>query len=79
MILSATQCSFGRACSSDDSDKSSKPNVAGNMTDEEKAELGGACSGTETPPPPENDPKNQNEDKPSNIKMADDNYLKKWY
>lgn len=73
----ATQCSFGRACSSDDPDKSSKPNVAGNMTDEEKTELGGAGSGTGTPPPPENDPKNQNEDKPSNIKMADDKYLKK--
>lgn len=73
----ATQCSFGRACSSDDSDQGSKPNVAGNMTDEEKTELGGAGSGTGTPPPPENDPKNQNEDKPSNIKMADDKYLKK--
>ena len=73
-----TQCSFGRACSSDDSDQGSKPNVAGNMTDEEKTELGGTGSGTGTPPPPENDPKNQNEDKPSNIKMADDDkYLKK--
>lgn len=38
----ATQCSFRCACSSDDPDKSSKPNVAGNMTDEEKTELGGA-------------------------------------
>ena len=42
----ATQCSFGRACSSDDSNQESKPNVAGNMTDEEKAEYGGAGSGT---------------------------------
>ncbi|MCU6307032.1 hypothetical protein [Enterobacter quasiroggenkampii] len=42
----ATQCSFGRACSSDDSDQGLKPNVAGNMTDDEKAEYGGAGSGT---------------------------------
>ncbi|QGW88571.1 hypothetical protein EAAEB30_18455 [Enterobacter asburiae] len=42
----ATQCSFGRACSSDDSNQESKPNVAGNMTDNEKAEYGGAGSGT---------------------------------
>jgi len=75
-IDKATQCTFGRACSSDDPDEESKPNVAGNLTDEEKAEYGGAGSGTGTPPP-ENDPKNQNEDKPSNIKMADDKYLKR--
>ncbi|SKC22700.1 filamentous hemagglutinin [Kosakonia radicincitans] len=75
-IDKATQCTFGRACSSDDQEQESKPNVAGNMTDEEKAEYGGAGSGTGTPPP-ENDPKNQNEDKPANIKMADDKYLKR--
>lgn len=46
----ATQCSFGRACSSDDSGQESKPNVAGNMTDNEKAEYGGAGSGSPTPP-----------------------------
>ncbi|MCU6368761.1 hypothetical protein [Enterobacter quasiroggenkampii] len=45
-IDKATQCSFGRACSSDDSNQESKPNVAGNMTDNEKAEYGGAGSGT---------------------------------
>ncbi|WP_418268667.1 polymorphic toxin type 33 domain-containing protein [Kosakonia radicincitans] len=75
-IDDVTQCTFGRACSSDDQEQESKPNVAGNMTDEEKAEYGGAGSGTGTPPP-ENDPKNQNEDKPANIKMADDKYLKR--
>ncbi|WP_083565982.1 hemagglutinin repeat-containing protein [Kosakonia radicincitans] len=45
-IDKATQCTFGRACSSDDPDEESKPNVAGNLTDEEKAALGGAGSGT---------------------------------
>ncbi|ARD63578.1 ShlA/HecA/FhaA protein [Kosakonia radicincitans DSM 16656] len=45
-IDKATQCTFGRACSSDDPDEESKPNVAGNLTDEEKAEYGGAGSGT---------------------------------
>lgn len=59
----ATQCSFGRACSSDDSDQGLKPNVAGNMTDDEKAEYGGAGSGS--PTPPENDHEKQ-ESKPVN-------------
>ncbi|NDJ59336.1 filamentous hemagglutinin N-terminal domain-containing protein [Enterobacteriaceae bacterium 4M9] len=54
-----------------------QPNVGANLTDDEKAEVGGAGSGTGTPPPPENDPKNQKEEKPSNIKMADDKYLKR--
>ena len=45
-IDKATQCTFGRACSSDEPDEESKPNVAGNLTDEEKAALGGAGSGT---------------------------------
>ncbi|SFT55418.1 Pre-toxin domain with VENN motif-containing protein [Kosakonia arachidis] len=45
-IDKATQCTFGRVCSSDDPDQESTPNVAGNMTDEEKAALGGAGSGT---------------------------------
>ncbi|MEQ4510344.1 MAG: hemagglutinin repeat-containing protein [Dickeya sp.] len=41
-----TQCSFGRACSSDDSGQESKSNVAGSMTGKEKADLGGVGSGT---------------------------------
>ncbi|MBS8996639.1 hemagglutinin repeat-containing protein [Escherichia coli] len=49
-IDKATQCSFGRACSSDDSNKETQPNVAGNMTDSEKAEYGGAGAGSPTPP-----------------------------
>ncbi len=57
-IDKATECSFGRACSSDETGQESKPNVAGNMTDSEKAEIGGSGSGT--PPPPENEPKQQN-------------------
>ncbi len=42
----ATQCSFGRACSSDDKDQEAGPNTGKNLTDGEKAELGGAGSGT---------------------------------
>lgn len=45
-IDKATPCTFGRACSSDDPDQESKPNVAGSMTDKEKAEIGGVGSGT---------------------------------
>ena len=42
----ATQCSFGRACSTDDTEQSGGPNVSANLIDAEKAELGGAGSGT---------------------------------
>jgi len=51
------------------------PNVGQSLTDAEKAELGGAGSGT--PPPPENDPKQQSDEQPSNIKVVDDKFLKK--
>ncbi|MFQ2156962.1 hemagglutinin repeat-containing protein [Aeromonas hydrophila] len=42
----ATQCSFGRACSSDDTEQTYGPNVGKNLTNEEKAEFGGTGSGT---------------------------------
>lgn len=42
----ATQCSFGRVCSSDDSEKQDQPNIGKDLTDAEKAELGGSGSGT---------------------------------
>ncbi|HDP0318175.1 TPA: hemagglutinin repeat-containing protein [Salmonella enterica subsp. enterica serovar Concord] len=42
----ATQCSFGRACSSDDSAQTEGPNAGKNLTDAEKAELGGSGTGT---------------------------------
>ncbi len=42
----ATQCSFGRACSSDDSAQTEGPNAGKNLTDAEKAELGGGGTGT---------------------------------
>ena len=41
-----TQCSFGRACSSDDSAQTEGPNAGKNLTDAEKAELGGSGTGT---------------------------------
>ncbi|EOG7189487.1 hypothetical protein ACLH9T_004772 [Salmonella enterica] len=41
-----TQCSFGRACSSDDSAQTEGPNAGKNLTDAEKAELGGGGTGT---------------------------------
>ncbi|ALR75094.1 hypothetical protein [[Enterobacter] lignolyticus] len=55
-----TQCSFGRACSSDDPGQESKPNVAGSMTDKEKAEIGGAGSGTPGGWGPEDEDKGRN-------------------
>ncbi|HHR8284190.1 TPA: hypothetical protein ACS9WW_004181 [Salmonella enterica subsp. enterica serovar Muenchen] len=42
----ATQCSFGRACSSDDGEKQRPPNLGKGLTDREKVEAGGAGSGT---------------------------------
>lgn len=42
----ATACSFGRACSSDDTKQTDGPNAGKNLTDAEKVELGGAGSGT---------------------------------
>ncbi|WP_428945498.1 hypothetical protein ACQK5W_05420 [Pantoea sp. FN060301] len=42
----ATQCSFGRACSTDDTEQPTGPNAGANMSDAEKAEYGGAGSGT---------------------------------
>ncbi|MCS3432233.1 hemagglutinin repeat-containing protein [Klebsiella sp. BIGb0407] len=41
-----TECSFGRVCSSGDDEKQSQPNIGKGLTDIEKAELGGAGSGT---------------------------------
>ena len=45
-IDKATECSFGRACTSDESGQENAPNVAKDLTDAEKAELGGSGSGT---------------------------------
>ena len=42
----ATQCSFGRACSADDAEQTEGPNAGKNLSDAEKAEYGGAGSGT---------------------------------
>jgi filamentous hemagglutinin len=42
----ATQCSFGRACSSEEGEKKSQPNAGKDLTDEQKKELGGTGSGT---------------------------------
>ncbi|WP_205621496.1 hemagglutinin repeat-containing protein, partial [Dickeya fangzhongdai] len=40
-----------------------QPNVGKNLSEDDKAELGGVGSGTGTPPPPEDDSKQQNTDK----------------
>jgi filamentous hemagglutinin len=71
----ATQCSFGRACSSDDSDQGLKPNVAGNMTDDEKAEYGGAGSGS--PTPPENDHEKQESKPVDKLNQKQESAIKK--
>ncbi|MGV7960722.1 VENN motif pre-toxin domain-containing protein [Photorhabdus tasmaniensis] len=45
-IDKATQCSFGRVCSSDYVDGENQPNISKDLTDSEKAELGGSGTGT---------------------------------
>ncbi|PQQ22543.1 hypothetical protein C6H66_23140 [Photorhabdus hindustanensis] len=55
-------------------DNESQPNVGENLTNEEKKEYGG--TGNQQPPEDNQNKNGQNEHKPSNIKMADDKYLK---
>lgn len=52
-----------------------QPNVAKDLTDEEKAEAGG--SGTGAPPPPENDPKQQNEKPVDKLNQKQESSIKK--
>ncbi|MFS7252086.1 hemagglutinin repeat-containing protein [Rahnella rivi] len=61
----------------DEAAKSRDPNVAKDLTDAEKAELGGTGSGTGTPPPPENDPKQQSEKPSENLNQKQESAIKK--
>ncbi|WP_434461605.1 hemagglutinin repeat-containing protein [Serratia plymuthica] len=54
-----------------------KPNVAKDLTDEEKAEAGGAGSGTGTPPSPENDPSKSEEKKVDKLNQKQESAIKK--
>lgn len=71
----ATQCSFGRACSSDDDEEQGQPNIGKNLTDKEKAELGGSGSGTGTPP--ENDSNQQNNKAEQKLNQKQESSIKK--
>ncbi|MDM2934053.1 hemagglutinin repeat-containing protein [Citrobacter sp. Cu233] len=42
----ATQCSFGRVCSADDTEQTEGPNAGKNLTDAEKVEMGGSGTGS---------------------------------
>lgn len=53
------------------------PNIGKDLTDGEKAELGGAGSGTGAPPPPENDPKQQNEKPVEKLNQKQESTIKK--
>ncbi|HAF2130399.1 TPA: hypothetical protein G9F27_004688 [Salmonella enterica] len=66
----ATQCSFGRACSSDDSAQTDGPNAGKNLTDEEKSEFGGSGSGTPGGWGPEDEENARNSEK-QNITVED--------
>lgn len=66
----ATQCSFGRACSADDVGQTEGPNAGNNLTDAEKAEFGGAGSGTPGGWEPQDEENAQNSQK-QNITVED--------
>ncbi|WP_324009733.1 hemagglutinin repeat-containing protein [Aeromonas dhakensis] len=76
-IDKATQCSFGRACSSDNISLEDGPNVGKELTDEQKVELGGSGSGTGTPPSPENDPNKSEEKKIDKLNQKQESAIKK--
>ena len=42
----STDCSFGRACSSNGDEKQNQPNIGKELTEKEKFDLGGTGSGT---------------------------------
>ncbi|GAB2932809.1 hypothetical protein GCM10011328_34940 [Hafnia psychrotolerans] len=65
------------AQSQSDSDKGSTPNIGKDLSDADKAELGGTGSGTGTPPPPENDPKQQSEKPAENLNQKQESAIKK--
>jgi filamentous hemagglutinin len=67
--LSALQDKYG-------SENASTPNVGKDLTDSEKAEIGGVGSGTGTPPPPENDP-NQSEKPVDKLNQKQESAIKK--
>lgn len=67
----------GHVLNDDGSDKENPPNVAGNMTDEEKAAYGGAGSGMGTPPPPENDSNLQNSKAAQKLNQKQESSIKK--
>ncbi|WP_339366936.1 hypothetical protein [Photorhabdus antumapuensis] len=58
----ATECSFGRVCSSDYVDGENQPNISKDLTDSEKAELGGSGAGTPGGWEPENEQRARNEE-----------------
>lgn len=68
--LSSLQDKYG-------SGSGSNPNIGKELTDGEKAELGGVGSGTGTPPPPENDPKQQNEKPVEKLNQKQESAIKK--
>ncbi|EHX1051996.1 hypothetical protein DSM92_23375 [Salmonella enterica subsp. enterica] len=65
-----TQCSFGRACSSNDSAQTEGPNAGKNLTDEEKSEFGGSSSGAPGGWGPEDEENARNSEK-QNITVED--------
>jgi len=60
-----------------DSGNASNPNIGKDLTDVEKAELGGTGSGTGTPPPPENDSNQQNKNAEQKLNQKQESSIRK--
>ena len=55
----------------------SNPNISKDLTDEQKKELGGSGSKTETPLPPENDPNKSGEKKVDKLNQKQESAMRK--
>jgi len=73
----ATNCSFWRACSSNGDEKQNQPNIGKELTNREKAEIGGVGSGTGTPLSPENEPNKQNNKPAQNLNQKHESAIRK--
>ena len=61
----------------DSENAESQPNVGANLSDSDKAEIGGVGSGTGTLPPPENEPNQQNNKPTQNLNQKQESAIRK--
>nr|WP_305961325.1 MULTISPECIES: hemagglutinin repeat-containing protein [unclassified Pantoea] len=72
LLDKTTACSFGRACSTDDSEEADGPRAGANLTDAEKNEYGGVGSGT----PGGWEPEDEQQGRDKNLNASDQRSIK---